>query len=76
MLDSDMNVQGQNTLQRLVKADDRCAGAGHWSELAVHCGLFAGPACSSFVAAYGMDSSQGELSGLLAESVSDINKVG
>ena len=76
MLDSDMNVQGHNTPQRLVKADDRCAGAGHWSELAVHCGLFAGPTRPSFVATYGMNGSQGELSGLLAESVSDLNKVG
>ena len=49
MLDSDMNIQGQSTPQRLVEADDRCAGAGHWSELAVHCGLFAGPTRSSFV---------------------------
>ena len=37
---------------------------GHWSDLAVHCGLFAGPARSSFVAAYRMDGSQGELSWL------------
>ena len=47
---------------------------GHWSELAVHCGLFAGPACSSYVAAYGINGSQGELSGLLVRSVSDFCK--
>ena len=35
---------------------------GHWSDLAVHCGLFAGPARSSFIAA-----SQGELSWLAVE---------
>ena len=49
---------------------------GHWSELAVHCGLFEGPARSSYVAAYGIDCSQGELSGLLVRSVSDLNKAG
>ena len=37
---------------------------GHWSELAVHCSLFAGPAHSSFVAAYRINVSQaGDLSG-------------
>ena len=40
---------------------------GHWSDLAVHCGLFAGPARSSFVAAYWIDGSQGELSWLAVE---------
>ena len=37
---------------------------GHWSDPAVHCGLFAGPARSSFAAADRIDSSQGELSWL------------
>ena len=40
--------------------------------LFMHCGLIAGPASASSVAAYGIDGSQGELSGLLARSVSDL----
>ena len=40
---------------------------GHWSDLAVHCGLFAGPARSLFVAAYRIDGSQGKLSWLAVE---------
>ena len=40
---------------------------GHWSDLAVNCGLFAGPARLSFVAAYRIDGSQGELSWLAVE---------
>ena len=47
-----------------------------WSELAVHCGLVAGPACSSYVAAYRIDGSQGELSGLLVRSVLDLDIAG
>ena len=37
---------------------------------------FAGSARSSSVTAYGIDGSQGELSGLLVRSVSDLYKVG
>ena len=40
---------------------------GHWSELTVHCSLFLGPACLSFVAAYGIDSSQAELYGFVCK---------
>ena len=47
-----------------------------WSELAVHCGLFVGPARSLYVAAYGIDGLQGELSGLLVRNVSDLEKAG
>ena len=39
-------------------------------------GLFAGSARSSSVTAYGIDGSQGELSGLLVRSVSDLYKAG
>ena len=35
---------------------------------------FAGPARSSYVTAYGINGSQGELSGFLVRSVSDLNK--
>ena len=49
---------------------------GHWSELAVHCGLFAGPARSSYVAAYGIDELQGDLSSLLVRSVLNLDKAG
>ena len=49
---------------------------GLWSELAFHCGLFVGPACSSYVAANRIDGSQGELSSLLVRSVSDLDKAG
>ena len=37
-------------------------------------GLFAGSAHSSSVTVYGIDGSQGELSGLLVRSVSDLYK--
>ena len=47
-----------------------------WSELAVHCGLFVGRARSLYVAAYGIDGLQGELSGLLVRNVSDLEKAG
>ena len=40
---------------------------GHWSDLAVHRGLFAGSAHVSFFAAYRIDGSQGELSWLAVE---------
>ena len=46
---------------------------GDWS-LAVHCGLFTGPARSSLVAAYRINGSHGELSCLLVRSVSDLYK--
>jgi len=61
-----MSVQGQNTPQRLTK------GIGQVCERAI--GLsslftveFAGPARSLFVAAYRIDSSQGELSKFACE---------
>ena len=40
---------------------------GHLSDLAVHYGLFAGPARSSFVAAYRINGSQSELSWFAVE---------
>ena len=36
--------------------------------------LFEGPACSTFFAAYEIDSSRGEMSGLLVRSVSALDK--
>ena len=48
----------------------------HWSDLAVHCGLFAGPVRSSLVAAYRIDGSQGEQSGLLVEVSQTSMKLG
>ena len=55
-----------------------CVREVQLSELyvAVHSGLFAGPARSSYVTAYGINDSQGELSGLLVRSVSDLDKAG
>ena len=49
---------------------------GHWSDLAVHCGLFAGPARSSFVAASRIISSQGKLSWFVCRSVLDLDAAG
>ena len=55
-----------------------CVQEVQLSELyvAVHCDLFAGPARSSYVTAYGINDSQGELSGLLVRSVSDLKSRG
>ena len=63
IVDTELNAPGQSTY--LSKAVVR---EGHWSDLTVHGGLFAGPARSSFVAAYRIDGSQGELSWLVSRT--------
>ena len=67
IVDSELNAPGPSTFQWLAKGSWQGVREGHWSDLAVHCGLFAGPARSLFVAAYRIDGSQGELSWLAVE---------